>query len=273
MGDTFSIALTMPELAFLGSALRLPGLNVESEWGIADEEEAMNLLRVAQRELGARDYIRLPDADDGPMAVDQTVAAIVSVLGLPQYGVEMQSFREKRVEPERTRFLGVGELIVEQTSGPADTHTLTACRTRDVALARLLAFLGLKEQPPAHTQSFHITAGDMAQLPYIIAGNGPEDGAAFLREKGAPPGAATHLAAALDNPVRQSVIRAAVWRDGEPREVGRLTLLEEIYGLWLFAPTVEDGDMLAVTPLDAAEAADRIRDLTFQVMPPEPIQA
>jgi len=272
MDDIFEIKLTTPEMIFIGSLLKAPSLPVDYSLP-EDESELETVWRNAYSSLAHKDYVRLSPPMETDLTLDQTVAAIVGVLGYPQSGLEVNKFHQKQVVPEQSRLSRLGELIVEQTSGPADTHTLTACRTRDVALARLLAFLGLKEQPPAHTQSFHITAGDMAQLPYIIAGNGPEDGAAFLREKGAPPGAATHLAAALDNPVRQSVIRAAVWRDGEPREVGRLTLLEEIYGLWLFAPTVEDGDMLAVTPLDAAEAADRIRDLTFQVMPPEPIQA
>lgn len=269
MDETFTIELTIPELVYIGSALNLPGLSIDDDWVLEDETEFESLLLSAQNTLDAKGYIRLPSEDDAPLALDQTVATMVSVLGYPQYGLDARCFREKRVEPEQMRLFGAGELIVEEGRDADETHTLTACRTRVVALERLVAFLGLAKQPPAHTESFRVAAADMAEVPYIIAGNGPENGAAFLRDKGVPPKAAARLAAALDNPVRQSAVRAYLWEDGEPREVGRLTLLEEVYGLWLIAPAEDDEDALTIAPVSAAGAVDRLRDLAFGVLPPE----
>lgn len=264
MDETFEITLTTPELVLIGVLLELPDLPIEEE---PPESTPEHYWRTAQASLEAKDYIRLPSGEDEAMTLDQTVATMVGALGYPQHSLEIRTFREKQVEPERAQLFGLGELIVEQTQARPDTHTLTACRTRDVALARVVDFLGLAQQPAAHTESFRIAAADMAELPYLIAGNGPEDGAVFLREAGAPARAADRLAAAFDNPVRESVVRAAVWIDGEPREVGRLTLLEEIYGLWLIAPAEEGGDTLVVAPVTAVAAIDRIRDLVFQILP------
>lgn len=269
MDDTFEIKLTTPEMVLIGSIMDLPNLPIDEPPPL-DESAPEALWVIAQNALSERGYIRLPFGENEELALDQTVATMVSVLGYPQYGLEAQTFREKRVEPERVQWLGLGELLVEQAQDGSDTHILTACRTGEVALGRLLDFLGLKKQPPAHTESFRIAVEDMAQVPYIIAGDGQEDGAAFLRGAGAPAKAAARLAAALENPVRQSVLRVSAWPDGEPQEIGRLTLLEEVYGLWLITPDETDGDTLVVAPVTGVEAADRVRQLAFRVLPGEP---
>lgn len=269
MDDIFKIKLTSQEIIYFGAALQLPGLNIEDDWQVPDEAEFEKIIHTAGKSLEAKHYISLPAGDDEVLTLDQTVAAMVSTLGMPQYGLIVHTFRERQVEPERVRYFGVGELIVEQSRDGDDLYTLTACRTRDVALQRLLVFVGLTNQPPAHTQSFRIAAADMAQVPYIIAGNGPEDGAAFLREAGTPAKAAARLAAALENPIRQSVIRAVVWIDGEPQEAGRLTLLEEVYGLWLIVPVGGSDEELLIAPVTHLEAADAIRELALRVMPLE----
>lgn len=262
--DTFAIQLTTPELIYFGRVLSLPGLPPEDDPAAPNEAA----LVAAAESLSARDFIRLPDGSDASgLSLDQTVAAMVAVFGLPQFGLEVQTFVGEQVEPELMQFAGLEGLVVEQARGEGDTYTLTACRTREVALRRLLAFVGLKKQPPAHNESFRLAAEDMAQVPYLIAGGGAEDGAAFLREKGVSKKSANRLAAALENPVRQSMISAAVWLDGEPREIGRLTLLEELYGLWLIAPAGGDGQELLVSPVGHVEAAEAIRELAFQIMP------
>jgi hypothetical protein len=46
--------------------------------------------------------------------------------------------------------------------------------------------------------------------------------------------------------------------------------LEEVYGLWLIAPAEEDSNSLVVAPITAAEAIERVRELAFRVLPPEP---
>jgi hypothetical protein len=262
MDDEFSLQFTTQELGYLGTLFQPPADDLSLGFDSAKAP-------MAQASLAGKNYLRPPTAEEG-LAIDESVAALISVVGDPQLAAIAATFRGKTVEPEEWQLFAARGLIVDKREESSDTHILTACRTREVALARLVDFLGLEKQPAAHTESFHIAAEDMAQVPYVIAGDGPEDGAAFLREAGAPAKAAARLAAALDNPVRQSVLRTAVWVDGEPQEVGRLTLLEEVYGLWLIAPAEAGGDTLAVAPVTAVEAIDRVRELVFQVLPGGP---
>ena len=268
MSDTYEITLTTPEMVLIGSLLDLPGLPIEEE-PPKDEAALEALWPAAQASLARKSYVHLPTPEVADFTLDRTVAMMVAALGLPQYDLMVQTFRGRQVEPERVNYFGVGELIVEQARDGDDAYTLTAIRTPDVALERLLAFVGLTNQPPAHTESFRIAAADMAQLPYVIAGGGAQDGEAFLREAGAAANAAAHLAAALDNPVRQSVIRAVVRAGDELREVGRLTLLEEVYGLWLIAPDGANDEELIVAPATHLEAAGAIRELAYRVIPLE----
>lgn len=269
MDNTFTIEMTEPELIYFGNLLELPGLVPSDEWQTLDEDAIEALMLRAQESLAEKNFIRLTTGEDGSLVVDQTIAALVSVLGYPQYGFAAQSFREKRIEPEQLKLFGLGNLLVELRQGADDNHTLTACRTPEVAIERLFDFLGLREQPAAHDESFCISAGDMAQVPFIIAGNGAEDAAVFLRDNGVPKKAANRLACAMGNPVRQSLVQTATWIDGELQEAPRLTLLEEVYGLWLIVPTGDDGNMLDVMPSTAAEAVAQIRELVFAIIPSE----
>lgn len=256
MSDEFALEFTTQELKFLGSLFRSG--DEARDWG--DENTSSG---PAQASLAVKNYIR-PATNVEELVLDTSVAALISVMGDPQSAVLVSSFHGRAVEPEQLRLCAARGLIVDQRDDD-NNHTLTAIRTRDVALQRLLAFVGLKEQPAAHTESFRLAADEMAKLPYVIAGGGAQDGESFLREAGAPAQAAARLAAALDSPVRQSNVRAAVWRGGEPREVGRLTLLEEVYGLWLIAPV--EGDQVAIIPVSADAAAGHIRELAFRVLP------
>lgn len=270
MDNTFAIELTDPELFYFGAVLELPdSLNLGAAWEGADEAALQKLFRDAQQSLATKSFISLPTDDEEPLALDQTVAAMVSVLGYPQAGVLAHSFREKQLEPEQVQLFGLGEMIVELAQSAAEAHVLTACRTGDVAATRLTDFLGLKDQPAPPGEAFQIAAEDLAQVPYIIAGDGPEDAATFLRDKGASARAADRLARALDNPVRQSLIQAVAYEDGEQHEGDRITLLEEVYGLWLIDPSEEGADLLTIAPVTAGEAADRVRRLALRALADE----
>jgi len=266
MDDTFEIALTTPELMLIGALLELAELPIEEG---SPESTPEDYRQVAREKLEIKSYIRASAEDGETLALDQTVAMMVAALGLPQYGLMAHTFRERQVEPKQVSYFGVGALIVEQARNGERTHILTALRTPDVALQRLSAFLGLTNQPPAQSDSFRIAAADMAQVPYVIAGGGAQDGELFLREAGAPAKAAARLAAALDNPVRQSVIRAVLRVGDGLQEIGRLTLLEEVYGLWLIAPNGANDEELIVAPVTRLEASDAIRELAYRVIPLE----
>jgi len=257
MNNEFALQFTTQELQFLESLFRRAG-------DVSERPSDDLKHQAAQASLAEKNYLR-PATIDEELILDTSVAALISVVGDPQSAVTVSTLREKAVEPEKRRLCVARGLIVDYHDG--HVHTLTALRTREVALQRLLDFLRLRQQPAAHTESFRIAAEDMTQVPYIIAGNGSEDGVVFLQEKGAPEKAALRLARALDNPVQQSLIQAIIWNDGQPTEVGRLMLLEEVYGLWLMAPTAEDSTVLEVIPYSAEAAVVRIRELASSVLP------
>ncbi len=269
MDDIFAIQLAESELRYLRSLLGLPGLDGDERTptNSAASEKAR---RSAQESLAAKHYLRLPATTGGRVALDQAVAALLSVATFPQRGLVARVLREKSAEADELQVLESGQLLVEVRQGATGATKLTACRTAEVALRRLLDSAGLKKQPAAHQNAFRIAAVDLGQASRIIAGNGPEDGAAFLEERGVPAKAARRFAAALANPVRQCLLQAVVWEDGQPQELGRLTLIEEAYGLWLAGPIEENDGVLEVTPVAAATAAKRLRQLAQRVLSLEP---
>jgi hypothetical protein len=268
MTDVIDLYFTVAELNFLGRLFQ-PPVELVDDLKPANQETQVTTWKRAEASLARKNFIR-PASTDEEMTLDVTVAAMVSVLGDPQFALAVSTLREQAVEPKTWQLCTARGLIVDRHEDPAGTHTLTACRTREVAVSRVLDFLGLNKQPAAHTESFRILAEDLVQVPYIIAGNGHEDGASFLRGKGVPDTSAARLAFALGHPAQQSMVQAVAWQDGQPREIGRLTLLEEVYGLWLITPAEEDNANLVVTPITAAEAIERVRQLAFRVLPPEP---
>jgi hypothetical protein len=267
MDDTFVLQFTSSELSFLGSAIKA-GPDFQGTASMDDHDSRAAEWRAAQTSLGEKGIVRQTTSET-EIILDTTAAAMVSVLGFPDSALSVSTMREKAVEPETWQLCISQGLIVDQHKESVENHILTAYRTYDFAIERLLGFLDLKQQATAYIESFSIATEVMAQLPYIIAGNGREDGATFLLDKGVPEQAASRLAAALDNPVQQSLIQAVIWIDGEPQEVGHLTLLEEVYGLWMILPSEEDDTILEIATCTAKEASERIRALAYQVLPPE----
>jgi len=269
MEDIFTIQLTVPELRYLCSLLGLPGLDGEDERQTENLSASEKSTRSAQASLAARHYLRPPAAVGGTVALDQTVAALLTVAALPQQGLTARVLHGNAVETEDLQLLVAGELLVEVRQGATSAYSLTVCRTREVAIERVIDFVGLKKQPAAHEGGFHIAAADMGQASYIIAGNGLEDGATFLQGKGVPDKAAVQFAAALANPVRQCLIEAVAWEGGQPRLMNRLTLVEGAYGLWMAGPLEQGDDLLEVTPVTATAAAARLHQITQRVLSPQ----
>jgi hypothetical protein len=256
--NTFAIELTEPELAYIANLLWMP--HIGGQWSPEDAQKAEAQLQAAAGTLADKGYLRPSLNGDTETTLDEIVAMMMLVLGYPQFGLSLESFRHQEMEPQETRLFGLGDLFIEQTRGADGRHILTACRSPAVARERVLAALGLANQPPAHTSSFEIDAERMAQLPLLIAGGGLDDAIIALREQGAPAPFAARFVAALDNPVRQSLIEA-IGSEGERQQIAdRFTLLEDLNGLWLIAPSKEE-DQLRIQPVAAKSVAERLRGL------------
>lgn len=264
---TFGLTFTPAELALVAGMLNVPSLVLlEDPFDGLPTEQIEGTLRQAQKSLVARQYVQVQD--DGSIALDTAVAALVGALGFAEASlVATRTVGEERSPSTRHIHFAAG-LIVEEEQRRDRSHALTAVRDQDAVCQRLKDFLHLAGQPAPPFQPSTLREADVAEARLVITVEGEVAGRELLQDAGVPSAAAVSLAAALGHPTSQSTLFALSWEGQEAQQLDHLTWIEGTDGLWLVRPLDREGESwLEMAPCDAPGAFGQVQRLVNLVIP------
>jgi hypothetical protein len=273
--DVFEIELQAAELVFVAAHLGLPSLRLlellvaPDQWDLDDEA-----LQSARETLQERSYVKAADPEE--LVIDLTVAGLVGALAHAQSTLILRRLRETDIEAEVRHICFASGLMVEHAER-SERHVFTAVRDKDILLQRLESFIGIKTQPAPFAKSWNLVESVMQDVPYIVAGDGIETAVAFLVEEGVPKEFARAFVDALDHPLCQTTLQAVRWKNHIGQVVDSLTIIEDVYGLWILYPKERETEesVINVVPCAADGAMNKVVEivdlaLSFMQQPSQP---
>ncbi len=266
MDSIFAIDLKAEELSFVATTLKIglptgvvPGPLLDA--GESGEKRAQLL-----QALAARHYLQVQS--DGAPVLDMTVAALVGSLAYAETVLTASTWTEGTAQPKVRRLYVAHGLLVEHEQDAEGRHTLTAVRDAETEGERLTGWLGLKKQPAAAREGFSLPEAVLTQARYLLAGDSESACQSALEQAGASTMLAMDFTQALAHPMRQSVVEIQQIEGRKIRRIGRLMLIEGLYGLWLIRLQGLEGEALAeVIPCPAAEVCKAVMTLVQTAVP------
>jgi len=260
--DTFSLSLTSTEMSFIASLLgNSPRLLKDpfSDWPAECIEKARQQARAS---LAARNFIQVQP--DNRLTLDAAVAGMVGALAFAESALTITRLLGAEEQPSVLQVHFASGLIVEHEEQEG-MHHLTAVRDTDTVVQRLKGYVHLAEQSAPSAPPCTLRSSDLYEARCVAVVEGEKASARILTAAGAPAAAASSLARAMADTVRQNALLALAWEDGKPRQLDRFTLLEGKSGSWLLQPAADDPERLEAMPCDAATATRRVREIVAAV--------
>lgn len=213
--------------------------------------------------LKSRDWI-LSDSSD-KVILDVTIAGLVGVLGFSKTALAMDLFHEQSTNGQTICYFSAEGLIVEQTPTDNEEIALTALRDLDTLRTRIHEHLGLQDQQAPREGVFQCLEGVFADIPYTLAGDGKSAAVMQLVQLGAEERFANDLVSAMASPLQQATLQVVRLDPEHPdgvRIIGKLTLIEGLYGLWMLVSRLEENNpTIEIIPCDAEQAKKSIDEL------------
>lgn len=264
--DTFTLTLTLPELAFVIGALGASPRLLENPFAGWSVEQIKTVLQQAQESLATHEHAQVQP--EGSLALDATVAALVGALAFAEAALTVTHVVGTQEQPATRQLYFASGLIVEQEQQSDKSYSLTAVRDREVVAQRLREYLRLADQPTPPLQSCTLLASDANEARCVAAVEGEKACGRVLVDAGVPAAVASSLAQAMAYPVCQSSLLALTWEGQEAQRLDGFTLVVGEQGLWLLHSLEGDGEpRLEATPCDAAYAMQQVKGLVHLVIP------
>jgi len=262
--DVFRLSLAVEEVEWVLYQIQSPGVRLYADPFVGHSVDDIELaLQNACGALTDRGWIKAQP--DGSIVLDVTVAGVVGVLGFADVGLWVTLFRGQDPRPQIRRYFAVEGLLVEQGTDDIGEIRIIALRDVDVLQAHLLADLGIKDQQAPTERALTCVEEGFSDIPYILAGDGEADATLRLVELGAEERWAGEFIAAMDSPLWQATLQLVTLDSDRPegvRLLGKLTLIEGIYGLWAVITDLESTPTrVNVVPCDAAQARSYVGQL------------
>lgn len=274
--DSFILNLTAAEVEWILNEIQAPSMRLYPSPFINEPvEEIREILDDAGHSLLKRGWVE--DQHDDNVVIDITVAAMVGALGFAKTALFVETFQEHAFSPQVIRYFSVEGLLIEQSASDNGEIVLTALRNVQILHKRLQEHLDLKGEGVSGKGTFKCGAALFADVPYTLAGDGESAALAQLIDLGADARFAADFISAMNAPIRQSTLELVVLDAQQPdgvRLVGRLNLIEGVYGLWVLRSYLEEErPFLEIMPAAAEEAKGFVGDLLNAFLAPEPPEA